>query len=73
MHSSKMTQTVMPAAEASLAQPVERKGVIASMQLPWARLPQMLRAKCLTVRAASWHAETAPQDRCCKHVAAGHL
>ena len=61
-----MTQTVMPAAEARLAQPVERKalnlvvvgssptvGVIASMQLPWARLPQMLRAKCLTVRAAS--------------------
>ena len=27
MHSSKMTQTVMPAAEARLAQPVERKAL----------------------------------------------
>ena len=51
---------------ARLAQSAERKalnlvvvgsgptvGVIASVRLSWARLPQTLRAKCLTVSAAS--------------------
>ena len=61
-----MMQAVIHCAEARLAQPAERKalnlvvvgssptvGVIASVRLSWVRLPQMLRAKCLTVIAAA--------------------
>ena len=61
-----MMQAVIHCAEARLAQPAERKalnlvvvgssptvGAIASVRLSCARLSQTLRAKCLTVSAAS--------------------